>query len=323
MKHIVIIGGGTGSFVVLRGIKHYPVRISSIVTMMDSGGSTGRLRDQLGVLPPGDLRQSLVALSDTSQLWRTLFLYRFEQGDLEGHNFGNIFLTALEKISNNYQEVIDTAAYILKTRGNVIPVTFDRVHLCATYEDGETVETEAFIDEAKHKKTRISSIFLKPSAVANPKAVEALETADMIVIGPGDLYTSLLPNIVVEGITSAIRSSSAPVTYIMNLFTKAGQTSGYKASDHIRDIEKYIERPVDFVLINEEPPKPEVVEYYAKYGEQLVKDDMQSDKRVLRVDLLSPTAYNKPKADHTMRSLLRHDPQKVALALWQLIQKHA
>src|SRR3989344_2951499 len=173
MKKVVVIGGGTGTYVVLSGLKKYDLELSAIVSMMDSGGSTGRLRDQLGVLPPGDIRQCLVALSDASDLWRKLFLYRFESGDFEGHNFGNVFLTALEKIMTNYQEVIDQAAYILQTKGTVIPVTFDKVHLCATYEDGETIESENLIDTATHKKTPIRQAFLKPEAHANQHALEA------------------------------------------------------------------------------------------------------------------------------------------------------
>src|SRR3990167_7767430 len=135
MKKIVLIGGGTGTFVVLSGLKKFPFNLSVIVSMMDSGGSTGRLRDQLGVLPPGDLRQCLVALSDASDLWRKLFLYRFESGDLQGHNFGNIFLTALEKVSSNYNEVMDTASYVLKTKGSVFPVTFEKTHVCVKYQN--------------------------------------------------------------------------------------------------------------------------------------------------------------------------------------------
>src|SRR3989344_7254506 len=137
MKKITVLGGGTGTFVVLSGLKKYPLDLSAIVTMMDSGGSTGRLRDQLGVLPPGDLRQCLVALSEASELWRKLFLYRFEKGDLKGHNFGNIFLSALEKVSENYNEVIESVSFVLKTKGKVIPVTFEKAHLCVKYESGK------------------------------------------------------------------------------------------------------------------------------------------------------------------------------------------
>ena len=171
MKKITVIGGGTGTFVVLSGLKSYNVNLSSIVTMTDSGGSTGRLRDQLGVLPPGDLRQSLVALSEASQLWRQLFLYRFENGDLKGHNFGNIFLSALEKVSENYDQVIDTASYVLQTKGTVIPVTFTKADLCVEYENGKIIREEGNIDEDNHESSRIKRAFLEPDAEANKRAI--------------------------------------------------------------------------------------------------------------------------------------------------------
>src|SRR3989344_4575711 len=209
MKKVVVIGGGTGTYVVLSGLKKYDLELSAIVSMMDSGGSTGRLRDQLGVLPPGDLRQCLVSLSDASDLWRRLFLYRFKSGDLKGHNFGNIFLTALEKTTSDYNEVVNTASYILKTRGKVIPVTFDKTHLCVTYMDGETIKSEELIDNATHKQSVINKAFLTPPAKANQQAIIAILNADFIVIGPGDLYTSLIPNFVVDGIKKSLQKSSA------------------------------------------------------------------------------------------------------------------
>ena len=162
MKKITVIGGGTGTFVVLSGLKKYPLDLSVVVTMMDSGGSTGRLRDQLGILPPGDLRQCLVALSDAPLLWRKLFLYRFEKGDLEGHNFGNIFLAALEKVSDSYDEAIETVSYVLKTKGNVIPVTLNKLHLVAEYENGKKVTGEGLIDENHSEKSRIKIAYLEP-----------------------------------------------------------------------------------------------------------------------------------------------------------------
>src|SRR3989338_5342051 len=185
MKKVVVIGGGTGTFVVLSGLKDYPVKLSVIVSMMDSGGSTGRLRDQYGILPPGDLRQCLVALSEAPELWRKLFLYRFINGDLKGHNFGNILLTALEKNTDKYQDAVDAASYILKTKGKVIPVTFDKVHLYAQYDDGELLKTEGIIDTAHHKHNRIIKTYLKPKAVANRDAIEVIKKADYIIIGPG------------------------------------------------------------------------------------------------------------------------------------------
>jgi len=200
MKKITVIGGGTGTFVVLSGLKDYELDLSVVVSMMDSGGSTGKLRDQLGVLPPGDLRQCLVALSDAPILWRKLFLYRFETGDFKGHNFGNLFLAALEKVSTSYDEAIQSASYVLKTKGKVFPVTHDKLHLAAEYENGKIVTGEGLIDENHAESSRIKRAYLTPSGTANVKAVEAIENSDYIIVGPGDLYTSIIPVLLVEGI---------------------------------------------------------------------------------------------------------------------------
>lgn len=326
MKKVVVIGGGTGTFVVLSGLKRYRLDISVVVSMMDSGGSTGRLRDQLGVLPPGDLRQCLVALSEASDLWRRLFLYRFETGDLQGHNFGNIFLSGLEKISSNYQQVVDTASFILKTKGKVIPVTFDKVDLIVEYEDGEVIKTEGKIDSAGYKNCRIKKAYLKPKAKPNEKALEAINEADYIIIGPGDLYTSLIPNLLVDKVTLTIKESRAKILNIMNLMTKKGQTSNYKASDHLLDLERYLGRKIDFVVLNKGLIPPPILFYYQRFNEKTVEDDLsQRDQRflnkrkIIRLDLISKRVYNKPKSDKLFRSLLRHDPEKLGLAIWQIV----
>ena len=206
MKKVTVIGGGTGTFVVLSGLKEYPFDLGVIVSMMDSGGSTGRLRDQLGVLPPGDLRQCLVALSEAPLLWRKLFLYRFESGDLANHNFGNIFLSALEKVTKSYDKVIETVSYVLKTKGKVIPVTFDKTHLCVTYESGKTIKGEGNIDEDNKEKSRIKKAYLDPLVQANPEALKRIKQSNFIIIGPGDLYTSIFPVLLTKGIKEAMIS---------------------------------------------------------------------------------------------------------------------
>lgn len=318
---IVVIGGGTGTFVVLSGLKKYDLDISVIVSMMDSGGSTGRLRDQLGVLPPGDLRQCLVALSDASELWRELFLYRFNSGDLKGHNFGNIFITALEKNAVNYQEVVDTAAFILKIKGKVIPVTFDKVHLGATYEDGETLEKEGIIDVAFHKTSRIDKAYLKPKAGANKAALAALKRADYIVMGPGDLYTGIIPNLLVDDIAETIRCSKSKIIYIANLFTKHGQTTEYTVENHVADIEKYLGRKIDMILINNGKIPAAIVNYYRTHNEIPVADDLINGRKIYRDDLLSTVKYSKPKGDSLPRSVIRHDSDKVAAAIYSIVKK--
>lgn len=321
MKRVVVIGGGTGTFVVLSGLKMYPYDISAIVSTVDSGGSTGKLRDQYGALPPGDMRQCLVALSEAPDLWRKLFLYRFENGDFKGHNFGNIFLTALEKITPDYSEVIEMASYILQTKGHVIPVTYNKVHLCAQYEDGEIIETEDLIDSAFHKTQRIEKVYLKPRAKANPEALAAVKNADYIIVGPGDLYTSLIPNLIVDGMKEAIGRSTAKILYISNLMTKPGQTPRYSIMDHVHDIEQYLGRKISILLINNQPIATSVVQYYKKYGAQRVKDDANgSQYMVMRQDLLVPGIVTQSDSDEVLRSILRHDPLKIAQIVHDIIE---
>jgi len=313
------MGGGTGTFVVLTGLKKYPVDIAAIVSVMDSGGSTGRLRDQYGVVPPGDLRQCLIALSKASDLWRKLFLYRFTTGDFKGHNFGNIFLTALEKNAKNYQEVIDVASYILQIQGKVIPVTSAKVNLGVKYKDGEIIFKEDLIDTAFHKKSPIVNAFLKPEAEANPVAKTTLEEADYIIIGPGDLYTSLIPNLVVKGVKQSIMNSKASIIYVLNLMTKRGQTTDYRASDHIADLEKYLGRKIDMVIVNNKKIDDQVRQYYKRYNENQVIDNLGEDKSIVRDDLLAQEIFHQKKADKIIRSLVRHDSTKLGKTLWKLI----
>lgn len=321
-KKVVVIGGGTGTFVVLSGIKKFNWDISAIVSMMDSGGSSGRLIDQYGVLPPGDFRQCLVALSDAPKLWRKLFLYRFDKGDLKGHNFGNIFITSLEKILPNYQRVVDVASYILDTRGKVVPVTFSSTTLCAEYEDGEVISSEKNIDIAFHKKTHINRLFLDPEVKANPLALRLIKTANYIIIGPGDIYTSIVPDLIVGGIKDMLLKSKAKIIYICNLMTKQGQTHEFTVSDHIKEIEKYIDRRIDFVLVNNQYIPENILKIYEKEGEFPVKDDTKStDNRIIKRALLSKIIYTKEDGDILNRSLLRHDSRKLALSLNKVINQ--
>lgn len=316
MKKITVIGGGTGTFVVLSGLKNFELDLSVVVSMMDSGGSTGKLRDQLGVLPPGDLRQCLVALSDAPILWRKLFLYRFENGDFKGHNFGNLFLAALEKVSTTYDEAIETASYVLKTKGKVIPVTQDKIHLAAEYEDGKTITGEGLIDENHLESSRIKRAYLTPSGSANSKAVEAIKNSDFIIIGPGDLYTSIIPVLLVNGIREALLKSRAKIIYIMNLMTKSGQTAGYKTSDHITDLKKYLGKNPDFILLNNTPIAQDILNQYKKYNEGKVEDDLKENGyKIIKADLIDNKPIEINSSDVLYRSILRHDSKKVAEVL--------
>lgn len=321
MKNVTIIGGGTGTFVVLSGLKTYPVDLGVIVSMMDSGGSTGRLRDQLGVLPPGDLRQCLVGLSEASTLWRKLFLYRFENGDLEGHNFGNIFLSALEKVSGDYDEVIKTVSYVLKTKGAVIPVTYEKTHLCVRYENGKVLVGEGNIDENNHEESRIKDVYLEPHVTCNPNALDRIHTSDVVIMGPGDLYTSILPVFVTDGLKNAIKKRNPLVIYIMNMMTKAGQTFQYTAKDHIDDISHYLGKEPDVVLMNNGPIDKDIVDWYESHNEHMVTNDLDSTfhGRSVTGDFVDRTQITKSSADTLTRSILRHDSVKLAESLKEFI----
>lgn len=322
--NVVVIGGGTGSFIVLSGLRDKPVNLTSLVTMMDSGGSTGRLRDQLGVLPPGDLRQSLVALSKTRRVWRDLFLYRFDNGDFDGHNFGNVFLSALEKMTGSIESALELASDVLHVQGKVLPVTLDNSHLCVRLQDGTIIKGEAYIDIEEANRPKIVNSFLNPSAHANPNAVQAIMEADFIVMGPGDLYTSLIPNFLVEGISEALSASTAKTIFISNLMTKTGQTDSYSVSDYVTEVLKYSKKThIDHVLVNTAVPSGESLVWYEQSKASLVRDDLAENlhpvKNVIRGDYISDIKYKKTASDKLKRSLLRHDSKKLASEIMRIL----
>ena len=321
-KKIVVIGGGTGTFVALSGLKKYPLHLSAIITMMDSGGSTGRLRDQLGVLPPGDLRQALVALSRSDKLWRDLFLYRFENGDLRGHNFGNIFISALVKVTGSLERAVEVATTILDSSGDIIPVTFSKSELCVELGDGRIIEGETHIDEPIEQGVRapIKRAFLHPEIEANPKAIQAITNADLVVIGPGDLYTSIIPNLLVKGVAEAIDQAKGKVVFVMNLMTKYGQTTDFTASDHLADLAKYINHSIDTIIINNSKPDQEAITRYEASHEAVVEDDMKDENiAVVRADVVDTVHVEMSESDSLKRSLIRHDPDKLAQVLVSLL----
>ncbi len=328
VKRIVVIGGGTGTFVVLRGLKKYPVHLSAIVTMADSGGSNKRLRDEFGLLPTSDIRQCLVALADENGgvgLLRKLFMYRFEKGiGIRGMTFANLFMAALSDILGSQSEAIRQTSKVLRIKGTVIPVSFTDTNLFAEYEDGHILSEEHLIDQPPHDgRMKITRTFLKPSATANPDAIKAIKTADLIVLGPGDLYTSIMPNLLVEGVGEAIALSKATKVYVVNLMTKYGQTYGYTASDHIRILEAHIKKSMDIAIVNTAAiPKSALVEY-AKSHEQPVVDDLPASSyfRIIRANVASSHAIEKSKSDTLVRSLIRHDSEKLAAVLMRLISK--
>lgn len=325
-KRIVCIGGGTGTFVVLRGLKNFSHHLTAVVSMSDSGGSNSRIRDEFGLLPTSDIRQCMVALSDENGgvgLLRQLFMYRFEKGTgIAGMTFGNLFMAALTDIVGSQEEAIRKTGKVLRIRGSIIPVTLTPTNLFATYETGMTVGEEHLIDEPEHDGTlKIVKAFLKPKAKPNPEAIKAIAQADMIVIGPGDLYTSLLPNLLVQGIAKAVRNSRAKKVYVMNLMTKYGQTYGFSASDHLSVLEQHIGKSTDHVIINSSPIPNLALDVYAKSQEWPVVNDLDRESyfRIQLKPLIHTAIHRKSRSDKLVRSLIRHDSEKLAEEIVSLL----
>jgi uncharacterized cofD-like protein len=324
LAKVVTIGGGTGSYAALMGLKKYSLKLTAIVTMSDSGGSSGKLRDELGVLPPGDVRQCLVALAESSRLLREMFNYRFEEGGLKGHSFGNIFLSTLEKKTGSMKKAISEVGKILRIRGNVVPITFSKSDLCVELEDGRKIVGETHIDvvEKMEDRAKIVRAYLSPKAELNDDARIAIETADCILIGPGDLYTSIIPNLLIEGVSQAIKNSKAKKIFAMNLMTKYGQTTKYTAKDHIADLEKYLGTGVlDYVLVNSKLPNKKALSWYAEYEEYPVVDDLGSDQnlKIIKKDLIKDVLISGERNDELRRSIIRHDSIKLASEIIEIL----
>jgi uncharacterized cofD-like protein len=328
-KNVVTIGGGTGSFVLLSGLKKYPINLSAIVSMADDGGSTGVLRDELGVLPPGDVRQCLVALSDSSEILRELMNYRFEKGGLEGHSFGNLFLSALEKINKSFSDGVEDAAQILNVKGEVIPVTNENMRLQIRLKNGEILEGENHLDHnEKVRKIGVEKISLKRSVKANQKALDRIKKADFIVIGPGDHYGSILPNLLIRSIGDAIKNAKAKVIYNCKLTNKKGQTDNFDLDCYVLETNKYIGKGrIDYVIYNKAMPSEELIKKYErKEGKGVVvrlneKKFANISYRVIKADLLSDagTRINKYDKSKGNRSFIRHDSDKLARVLMKII----
>ncbi len=327
---IAVLGGGTGSFTLLTALKNHTSQIAALVNMADDGGSTGVLRDELGVLPPGDVRQCLVALSTTPKL-RDLFNYRFEKGTFGGHSFGNILLTALEKATGSFSEAVETASEVLRIKGSVIPVTLDDVRLHMEWPGTTlTLHGERVIDAEHFKRDpRKATLSLTPSPAVNPVAVEAIRQADIIVIAPGDLYTSLGPLLVLPEIGKALKTAKALKVYVSNLVTKQGQTEGFTVSDHAAEIERLAGCDfLDTVLYNAEDPSEEQKKRYRK--EQAFAVPIDKDKLTrAHYDAVAGSFLgrieDKEASDvlPVTRNLIRHDSEAVAKALMELYEKRS
>jgi len=317
-KKIVVIGGGTGNFVILNGLKKYPVDLSAIVSMADSGGSTGILRDELGVLPPGDVRQCLVALSNSSRLMRSLMNYRFETGNLEGHSFGNLLLSALEKVTGSFEKAVEEVGKILYIKGNVVPVTLNQVHLKMILSDNEILDGEKEIYLSKKIDKGYRSIFLEPFPKVNPKVINEIMSADTIILGPGGLYTSLIPNLLVENVVESLHKTKANLIFVVNLMNKKGQTKGNKLSDNLKEIIKFLGGDIfDHILVNNKMPEDDLLKIYEEDGDIIV-NDLKNDQRVLEADLIGDIA-TEFKSDLMKRSLIRHDSNKLASEIFKIV----
>lgn len=319
MKKVVVIGGGTGNFTVLNGLKKYNIDLSAIVSMADDGGSTGILRDELGVLPPGDVRQCLVALSDSSRLMRSLMNYRFENGSLQGHSFGNLLLSALEKVTGSFDRAVEEMGRIMAIKGKVIPVTTNKVHLKMILRNNKLLDGEHEIDVSTEIDKGFQSIYLEPFPEANSRAIDQIMTADLVILSPGDLYTSLIPNLLVDGVSKALRETGAKKALVVNLVNKRGQTTQFTVSDYLRELKRFIGKEVfDYVLVNSSKVPEDLVKMYEQEGD-LVQNDLKNDHRLVAVDLLSNDVVQSQKADALKRSLLRHDSLKLAHELMKIV----
>ncbi|MDR6225644.1 gluconeogenesis factor YvcK family protein [Desmospora profundinema] len=314
IPRIVVIGGGTGLAVMLRGLKQLPVSITAIVTVADDGGSSGRLRSDMGMPPPGDIRNVLVALADTEPMLEKVLQYRFRNGNgLAGHNLGNLFLAAMQDITGDFTHAIREMSRVLAVRGQVLPATGQEVTLHAVMTDGSCVKGESQIPLAGKQ---IRRVFLEPEdARPIPEALEAIEAADAIVIGPGSLYTSILPNLLVRGMAEAVRASRGRTIYICNVMTQPGETDGYTAFDHLDAIHRHVgDCLIDTIILNKETPPAAILQQYAEEGATMVQPDIK------RLQAAGCHVW----ADNLIqyRTVLRHDAERLSRMILQLAQEY-
>ncbi len=307
--NITTIGGGTGTYNVLSGLgRHKKLNLAAIVSVADSGGSTGELRDEFGILPPGDVRRAIVALSEDTEVVRRLFEYRFKVGRrIAGHTVGNLLLTALSDIMGDFERGIEELSEMFNVQGKVIPVTLDNVHLGVTLENGDRIVGETDIDIPKHDATiPIRDAFLLGGGHLNPRAKEAIENSDYVIIGPGDLYTSIVPNLLCQGMVDAIRNAGAKIIYVCNVMTKRGETDGFVVEDFVRILEQYLgEGRIDYLLVNTGELRQDLLKKYEAEGKAPVRlrdRDVLLKKgiKIIERDFTSETDY------------IRHDPRKLA-----------
>jgi uncharacterized cofD-like protein len=320
---IVVVGGGTGLSTMLRGLKEYTSNITAVVTVTDDGGSSGRLQREFNMLPPGDIRNCLVALADAEPLMQELFQYRFKPGKgsdgngesgLTGHSFGNLLLAAMLHITGDFEEAIRQTSRVLAIRGRVLPSTMQNVQLIARLEDGSTVEGESSITAAGKRIDRI--MLSDPETAPLEETLEAIRTADAIIIGPGSVYTSIVPNFLVRGVAEAVAESRAIKIYVCNVMTQAGETADFTACDHVNAVISQAGMPLfDYVMVNTEEPNEQLRRRYAGVGSHWVLPDV--DKiRQLGLRPITGSFINQS-------SVVRHDSDKLAEAIIEVINRRA
>lgn len=314
-RRIVCLGGGNAMpKAVLIGLKKYPLKISVICAMLDSGGSSGRLRKDYKITSPGDIRRALIALANTSPAIEELFNYRFQAGLLKGHNFANLFITALELSTNDYEKTFQELNRILNVPHQVLPVTFDNANLYAVLENGKIISGETNIDIPKHNGSlKIKRVFLKPKAKAYPKSLEAIKKADLIVIGPGDLYSSLAQILLTKSIPEAIIKSKAKKIYICNLMTKHGETNNFSVLDFTKEIEKYLGGELDYVIYNNYFSSPKIIRNYKKKHPELLG--------LVEINENLPKAKFIGKNLLVKEELIEHDPKKLSKLIVELCKR--
>lgn len=312
---IVAIGGGTGLSTMLRGLKSYSSNITAVVTVADDGGGSGMLRQDLGMLPPGDIRNCILALANTEPIMEQLLQYRFKEGRLKGQNFGNLFLAAMDGISSSFEEAVRKMSDVLAVTGRVLPVTLDDIRLCAELEDGAIICGESQIGNynARHEG-RIKKVYLEPH-MPNPlpEVIDAISEADAIVMGPGSLYTSIIPNLLVGGICEALQKSKALKLYICNVMTQPGETDGFSVYHHIKALEEHsCKGIIDYCIVNNEGIPEELRKKYLHDGAEQVKVDE---------DALSEAGIKLLKGNYVSikNSYIRHDHAKLAGTIIDLV----
>jgi uncharacterized cofD-like protein len=322
--NITVIGGGTGSSNVLKGLKDYrDLKLSVIVGTMDDGGSNAVIKDELGLLPLSDIRKSIIALSEDTDkgIIRELFTYRFSNGQgLKGHTLGNLLMVAMTDITGSEVGAIEAFKYLFEIRADILPATLDDAKLVAEYEDGTKTEGEHLIDEPKIHKN-IKKFYLNKEVKAYKGAIEAIQNSQFVVIGPGDLYTTTLATTIIPGISEALQKTKAQIIFIPNLMSKIGQTRGLTQRSMVELVEKYIGRKVDYILLNNGKLPQRALKRYLEQGEEIFKDDLgQNGREIIRTDLVANSVIKKDKGDKLVRSLVRHDPEKLGKELYEIFR---